>query len=401
MNRKEIAAHLNSAITQLVPDLFDIVANTPVIKMEKHDYVTRQEEAEKPKYRLQLIAACVGVMLIMVVFAGWFQFYAVESVITLDINPSMEITTNRRNHVLRMQAHNDDGSLLFNDPDIKNKDLNTSVKNIFSSILQMGYMGNADDIVLVSVQSKNADSAVKLQNRITKDIIAFLKETNTEALLLRQTILPDNKLKKLGAEYNISLGKSNLIRQMAACDSALNIADLAPLSLQELMQVIKEQEIELKEIGLDGIDIRISAYDGAYDSACDEAHPPAPGNGNGNGKGAVGNGGCVTGDGGGNDSGADGAVNNDGVVAADEEEEDEDDLEAGDEEEVDDDDEEDDELDDELDDESDDEMDDEDEDDLEAEDDEEPEDDDDEDDNEDDENDDEEDDEGEGDGLND
>jgi hypothetical protein len=382
MNRKEIAAHLNSAITQLVPDLFDIVANTPVIKMEKHDYVTRQEEAEKPKYRLQLIAACVGVMLIMVVFAGWFQFYAVESVITLDINPSMEITTNRRNHVLRMQAHNDDGSLLFNDPDIKNKDLNTSVKNIFSSILQMGYMGNADDIVLVSVQSKNADSAVKLQNRITKDIIAFLKETNTEALLLRQTILPDNKLKKLGAEYNISLGKSNLIRQMAACDSALNIADLAPLSLQELMQVIKEQEIELKEIGLDGIDIRISAYDGAYDSAGDEARPPVPGNGNGNGKGAAGNGG-------GNDSGADGAVNDDGVVAADEEEEDEDDLEAGDEEEVDDDDEEDDELDDK------------DEDDLEAEDDEEPEDDDDEDDNEDDENDDEEDDEGEGDGLND
>ncbi|HBL68385.1 MAG TPA: hypothetical protein DDZ70_06730, partial [Firmicutes bacterium] len=62
MNRKKIAAHLNSAITQLVPDLFDIVANTPVIKMEKHDYVTRQEEAEKPKYRLQLIAACVGVM---------------------------------------------------------------------------------------------------------------------------------------------------------------------------------------------------------------------------------------------------------------------------------------------------------------------------------------------------
>jgi len=343
------------------------VANTPVIKMEKHDYVTRQEEAEKPKYRLQLVGACVGIMLIMVVFAGWFQFCAAESVITLDINPNMEITTNRRNHVLRMQAHNDDGSLLLNDPDVKSKDLNTSIKNIFNSILQMGYMGNADDIVLVSVQSKNADSAVKLQNQITKDIIAFLKETNTEALLLRQTILPDNKLKKLGAEYNISLGKSNLIRQMAACDSALNIADLAPLSLQELMQVIKEQEIELKEIGLDGIDIRISAYDGAYDSAGDEAHPPVPGNGNG--KGVAGNGGCVAGNGGGNDSGADGAVNNDGVVAADEE----DDLEAGDEEEVDDDDEEDDELDDK------------DEDDLEAEDDEEPEDDDDEDDGEDDE----------------
>jgi hypothetical protein len=266
-----------------------------------------------------------------------------------------------------MQAHNDDGSLLLNDPDVKSKDLNTSIKNIFNSILQMGYMGNADDIVLVSVQSKNADSAVKLQNQITKDIIALLKETNTEALLLRQTILPDNKLKKLGAEYNISLGKSNLIRQMAACDSALNIADLAPLSLQELMQVIKEQEIELKEIGLDGIDIRISAYDGAYDSAGDEAHPPVPGNGNG--KGVAGNGGCVAGNGGGNDSGADGAVNDDGVVAAEEE----DDLEAGDEEEVDDDDEEDDELDDK------------DEDDLEAEDDEEPEDDDDEDDGEDDE----------------
>jgi hypothetical protein len=248
MNRKRIEAHLNRAIEQLIPDLFESLANTPIRKMEKHDYITHQEVAEQPNYQQQLITVSVSIMLIICILINWFQFISVDSIVSIDVNPSIEITTNKWNKVLGIKAFNYDGDIILDPINLKNTDLSIALNAIFDSMFQMDFIGKDSNVILVSVHNKNATSAAKLHELIIKDISSCLRKKEVKPMILQQTILSHNKPKKLAKEYNISLGKLNFLKELIALDSSLKIEELAPLSLQELLQVAKEKEIDLHEL---------------------------------------------------------------------------------------------------------------------------------------------------------
>ncbi len=245
MNRKKIEAHLNNAIEKLTPDLFDVIANTPVRKMEKHDYITRQEINEKPNYQHQLIAISVSLMLLICSITGWYQFFSVDSIINIDVNPSLEITTNKQNKVLNIEAINNDADIIIDDLKYKNVDLGIAINAIIRAMNKMGYLSTDSNVILVSVQHKNLTTAANLQEQIVNDITSALSNTEVKPKILQQIILPDNNLKNQSKEYNISSGKLNFINKLVGLEHSLSIPQLAPLSLQELTQLAKEKHLDL------------------------------------------------------------------------------------------------------------------------------------------------------------
>lgn len=248
MDKKRVKIHLKHALEQSRPDLSDILAAASVRKMEEHDYFTKQEIVEKHKYLKHFSAACVGFVIIIGIIAGWYQFGSVDSVIIIDVNPSIEITTNRQDKVLNIKALNFDADIIVKKVNHKNVKLDAAIDAIIDSMYKSGYINVGSSTILVSVQNKDTLKTSILKDRIAKDIRSYLMGTEVKPRILLQGISSDSNLENLSKEYNISSGRIILIKQITKLDNSLNIEQLAPLSLQELIQLVKDKQLNLNAI---------------------------------------------------------------------------------------------------------------------------------------------------------
>ena len=88
-----------------------------------------------------LAAACLA---LVVVGGGagvqYYQANAVASVISLDVNPSVELDVNRQEKVVSAVPLNADANEILDGMDLKGADLNVAVNAIMGSLLKHGYV---------------------------------------------------------------------------------------------------------------------------------------------------------------------------------------------------------------------------------------------------------------------
>ena len=69
-----------------------------------------------------------------------YQNTRVDSVIGLDVNPSIEISVNRKDKILETEALNEDAVTVLADMDLEGVDLNIGVNAIIGSMVRCGYL---------------------------------------------------------------------------------------------------------------------------------------------------------------------------------------------------------------------------------------------------------------------
>ena len=117
-----------------------------------------------------LIAACLAVMLL-----GGGLFYqranAVASVVSLDVNPSIELKVNRSEKVLVCTPLNEDAKAILadmgNGADLKGAKLDVAVNAIVGSLVRNGYLDSISSAIMISVEDKDTARAEKLQRELT------------------------------------------------------------------------------------------------------------------------------------------------------------------------------------------------------------------------------------------
>jgi len=116
-----------------------------------------------------LIAACLAVMLL-----GGGLFYqranAVASVVSLDVNPSIELKVNRSEKVLVCTPLNEDAKAVLadmsNGADLKGAKLDVAVNAIVGSLVRNGYLNSISSAIMISVEDKDTARAEKLQREL-------------------------------------------------------------------------------------------------------------------------------------------------------------------------------------------------------------------------------------------
>ena len=112
MNKREIPAALRRAAEQLPMPHSQELWEMPVSKQTELDYITAQELPQVPTRRRAFLPALT--CCIVLLFFGWFwQYRMVETTVFLDVNPSIQITANRRDRVLEVTGLNADGRSLI------------------------------------------------------------------------------------------------------------------------------------------------------------------------------------------------------------------------------------------------------------------------------------------------
>ena len=198
MTNDQMERRLSAALDKTAPDDVDGVLSRCTER--KGTVVPMKKKNNRMKKWMQTVAACLAVLLLGGGGLLVQQAHAVTSVVSLDVNPSIELRVNSREKVVSCQALNQEAQ---------------------------------------AVLDKDQARAQRLQQELTGAVDGALAAGDSQAAVLSQTVQQDKELEKQAKANNISTGKAALIRQAMALNGSLTFEGLAQLSVEELRDLIE------------------------------------------------------------------------------------------------------------------------------------------------------------------
>ncbi len=244
-----IPENLRNAVDDLTPDVFQAVCNTPVLQQERIEDVMNKTNTKKSRTVAILAAAACFAVVGAAGVMRYMNSYRADSVISIDVNPAVEIITSKTNRVIGATAINEDGQAVLEGMNLNNSDLKAAVNAITDSIVKLGYFDD-DGGVLVSVRNKNGDRAESVKAEVVSDINSALSENNKRATVLEQTVTPaeENDMNAIAEKYNISVGKAAFLYHLCQKDKTLSLDKLAVMNIYEIAQLVKSKNIDVSDI---------------------------------------------------------------------------------------------------------------------------------------------------------
>ena len=272
MTNEKIEQRLAAALEKTAPD--DVSGVLSRCEARKGTVINMETKKTTKRRWTSLIAACLAVMLL-----GGGLFYqranAVASVVSLDVNPSIELKVNRSEKVLVCTPLNEDAKAILadmsNGADLKGAKLDVAVNAIVGSLVRNGYLDSISSAIMISVEDKDTARAEKLQRELTSTVDGVLQTSESRASVLTQTLTQDAGLTQQARENSISTGKAALVNRVLAINPSLKFDALAKLSVEELMD-LAEAGAPAMPIGKDAAAYAAEQYAGttALDSVTAE-----------------------------------------------------------------------------------------------------------------------------------
>ena len=239
MTNDQMERRLSAALDKTAPDDVDGVLSRCTER--KGTVVPMKKKNNRMKKWMQTVAACLAVLLLGGGGLLVQQAHAVTSVVSLDVNPSIELRVNSREKVVSCQALNQEAQAVLEDMDggrdLKGVKADVAVNAIVGSLVRCGYLDSLSSAILISVEDKDQARAQRLQQELTS--VAGGALGDSQAAVLSQTVQQDKELEKQAKANNISTGKAALIRQAMALNGSLTFEGLAKLSVEELRDLIE------------------------------------------------------------------------------------------------------------------------------------------------------------------
>ena len=108
------------------------------------------------------------------------------SVVSLDVNPSIELKVNRSEKVLVCTPLNEDAKAILadmgNGADLKGAKLDVAVNAIVGSLVRNGYLDSISSAIMISVEDKDTARAEKLQRELTSTVDGVLQTSEAKAV---------------------------------------------------------------------------------------------------------------------------------------------------------------------------------------------------------------------------
>ena len=115
------------------------------------------------------------------------SYLAANSLVILDVNPSIALTVNADERIVNAEGLNEDGWTILNGMDLTDVDITVAVNAVIGSMLQKGYLSDLQNAILVTVENEDSEKSAALQERISSIIGTALQDGNLEGTVLSQT----------------------------------------------------------------------------------------------------------------------------------------------------------------------------------------------------------------------
>lgn len=245
--KRSIEKQLQTSFSHAVPDLKQEIIRRCQDESGRESSVIPMDLRAKKRRKPVLgnIVAVAAVILLAVQF-GFYQNremakQRVETVIDLDVNPSIELSVNSEDRIVDVLAVNADAADVMEDMDLKGTQTKVAVNAIIGAMLSKGYLSEDANSILVSVDNKDEQKSVEIQNTLVRNIDDMLTACSVDAAILSQSVAADDAVSKAAADYEISAGRMSLINKIIEMNPAYTVQDLVYLTVNELNVLISAQ----------------------------------------------------------------------------------------------------------------------------------------------------------------
>ncbi|MEA4888928.1 MAG: hypothetical protein VB070_05650 [Clostridiaceae bacterium] len=248
---------------KMIRKAFDpIQADQALIEKTRLSVAGVSVRAEKPgrkQSRIRyLAAALVVVMLVSIItVAGLALSNTTVAAVSVDINPSIELSVNALNRVVAVQAFNEDGEAILTQLSLIGKPVKAAVNEIITAAAEAGFL--AEDGSSIIAITTSADIGIirdKLEQDTEEAAQEALEEEEQEAVVYHDNTALNRieEAHKLG----ITPGRLNLIQKLIALDPTKHVDDYLNTKASDIMkEVVRLQkarrlangETELSESG--------------------------------------------------------------------------------------------------------------------------------------------------------
>lgn len=246
MTDQELEQRLREALARTAPDDAAAVLARCGAKQGKV-IPMREARPSAPKKRRPwrgLVAACLALALLGGGGGIFYQrAYAVASVVSLDVNPSIEMRVNRQEKVLSCTALNQDAAAVLADMgggrDLEGAKLDVAVNAVVGALVRGGYLDQLDSAILISVEDSDTARAARLQQELESSVGGLLQSSASQAAVMGQSLAADAVLDAQAQRNSISTGRAYLVEQVVAMNGSLDFNALAALSVEELRDMLQ------------------------------------------------------------------------------------------------------------------------------------------------------------------
>lgn len=262
MTDRELERKLADAVRHTAPDDLDAILsrcgaqNGSVMELkalETGQSIIDVDVTEvRPRRRLRTWAAAACAALALLGAAGgglvYQNSYAVASVVSLDVNPSIELKVSRNEKVISCAALNEEAAaVLFSmdgGADLEGTKLEVAVNAIVGALAREGYLNSVSSAILISVEDKDQDRAARLQAELVASVDSVLQGQAPNTSVLSQ-VLDAPEPEYMSFRSGLSAGKAALVRKVMEMNGTLAASGtdafdrLAALSVEELSALLK------------------------------------------------------------------------------------------------------------------------------------------------------------------
>lgn len=195
-----------------------------------------------------------------------------NSIIQIDVNPSIEIIVDNNKKVISVKGLNDEGKMIILNEDLENKSLNEVLNIIFTLEFEMGYLDEDQNNATIAITSENEEHKQNLNDYVNNTINEIKINNNDYVISVNfcagKTI---DDLKKLVnmyyPQYNVQDCNFNDLVLMIA-NYHKETKDIASEKLEQLFLTFKTEQINI--VFDNYVNERINELDSTYQAIVDE-----------------------------------------------------------------------------------------------------------------------------------
>ncbi|MCB6366364.1 hypothetical protein LI291_09280 [Intestinibacillus massiliensis] len=243
--KRQLEAMLSRAVAKQTPDLLAALQKAP-IGGSAPPIPLPLAAARQAKRRWAQAAAALCACLLLCMGGGTLAYFHADAVVGIDVNPSIEIVTNRFDRVLAARAKNADAAAVLEGLELRHVDVDTAVNAVIGSMVRRQYLTAETNAVLVTVSGTGEKRRLQLEQRIVQDIESASGQLRI-AVYVQDGAQGAPPADTPPASPGISAGKQRLIDRLLAADPSLDRAALAAMPIKELAALADELDIDLDD----------------------------------------------------------------------------------------------------------------------------------------------------------
>lgn len=188
----------------------------------------REKKSPMPRFRMAFAAALVA---FVVMIGGGYSVYAMpESYVSIDVNPSVELTLNRFDRVLSAAAYNGDGEIVLEGLDLKNERYIDAIDLLIESDAFQAYLTDDNDLTITVVSD--------VEDELLTGILSCRSVERYNAYCTSA----DAEIVQEAHAYGMSIGKYQACLELCRYDDSISPEDCQGMTMREMHDMTEQHQ---------------------------------------------------------------------------------------------------------------------------------------------------------------